>query len=110
MRSTRSLLMNGPLPCLIPSEPSSSPALSPICDQDPHPSPNLPSRGTKPLLVFRKLAPRGREAAQAPGGYSLTARSVISRPLSTIAKASSISPSVMHRGGLAKNVFQRTNV
>jgi hypothetical protein len=39
-----------------------------------------------------------------------TARSVMSSPLSIIAKASRISASVMHSGGLVKNVFQRTNV
>src|SRR5437016_8925509 len=39
-----------------------------------------------------------------------TARSVISKPLSMIAKASRISASVIHSGGLVKKVFQRTKV
>ncbi len=39
-----------------------------------------------------------------------TARSVISRPRSMIANASRNSASVMHNGGLVKNVFHLTKV
>ena len=47
---------------------------------------------------------RGRWSPTPPPG------SVISRPLSMIANASRICASVMHSGGLVKNVFQRTKV
>src|SRR6185436_13846282 len=39
-----------------------------------------------------------------------TARSVVSSPLSIIAKASRSSASVIQSGGFVKKVFQRTNV
>lgn len=55
-------------------------------------------------------AVRGQDKETAEVYVYTTARSVISNPLSMIAKASRSSASVMHSGGLVKKVFQRTKV
>src|SRR5579864_8000087 len=58
----------------------------------------------------RASSPVRRSETPPLHGRYATARSVISRPLSMMANASRSCCSLTHRGGLVKNVFQRTNV
>jgi hypothetical protein len=61
-------------------------------------------------LTRHESAPASAALDRCRARNYFTTRSVISSPLSMMAKASRICDSLMHSGGFVKNVFHRTKV